>query len=394
MKVNNQLHSYMKKRLLWLIPVVLIAAVYLFPVPEKDAVSLYDGTDRTLIDGLAAFRKIPTRTVHSQGYDWTYQVLGNGPKTIIFLHGMTGGYDFWWQQMNLFSRQYRVISLTYPPVDNLPGLGKGVVAIDGKTLRRSFDRAAGTSALHVVTAFACDARLVLGQAAVPPGGNEITAARTLLGLLDLTAMLVTGDAIHCQSETAALVRERGGQWLFALKANRPLVLAEVGRFLADPASPVERHTTTDADHGRIEVRRHTVSHDVAWLLSDRRYPNEPALPGLATLAMVESEVEQAGRTTRACRYYLSSAVLTAAGFAAAVRAHWRIENSLHWVLDVTFDEDRARNRRDHGPANLATLRKLALNVLRSARPDISIRRKRKRSGWSDDFARTVLGQMR
>ena len=119
----------MKKRLLWLIPVVLIAAVYLFPVPEKDAVSLYDGTDRTLIDGLAAFRKIPTRTVHSQGYDWTYQVLGNGPKTIIFLHGMTGGYDFWWQQMNLFSRQYRVISLTYPPVDNLPGLGKGVVAI-------------------------------------------------------------------------------------------------------------------------------------------------------------------------------------------------------------------------------------------------------------------------
>ena len=299
-----------------------------------------------------------------------------------------------------FSRLFRLLDPTAFGacfgrfLDGLGQDGKGVVAIDGKTLRRSFDRAAGTSALHVVTAFACDARLVLGQAAVPPGGNEITAARTLLGLLDLTGMLVTGDAIHCQSETAALVRERGGQWLFALKANRPLVLAEVGRFLADPASPVERHTTTDADHGRIEVRRHTVSHDVAWLLSDRRYPNEPALPGLATLAMVESEVEQAGRTTRACRYYLSSAVLTAAGFAAAVRAHWRIENSLHWVLDVTFDEDRARNRRDHGPANLATLRKLALNVLRSARPDISIRRKRKRSGWSDDFARTVLGQMR
>ena len=178
-------------------------------------------------------------------------------------------------------------------LDGLGQDGRGVVAIDGKTLRRSFDRAAGGSALHVVTAFACDARMVLGQAAVPPGGNEITAARALLGLLDLSGMLVTGDAIHCQSETAALVRARGGEWLFALKANRPVVLAEV---------------------------------------------------------------ESAGKTTLARRYYLASAVLTAERFAAAVRAHWRIENSLHWVLDVTFDEDRARNRCDHGPENLTILR--------------------------------------
>lgn len=132
--------------------------------------------------------------------------------------------------------------------------------------------------------------------------------------------------------------------------------------------------------GRIEVRRHAVSHHVAWLFSDRRHPGEPALPGLATLAMVEAEVEQAGRTSLARRYYLASATLTAGQFAVAARAHWRIENSLHWVLDVTFDEDRARNRRDHGPENFAILRKLALNVLRSARPGISIRRKRKRSG--------------
>lgn len=279
-------------------------------------------------------------------------------------------------------------------LDGLGQDGQGVVAIDGKTLRRSFDRAAGTSALHVVTAFACEARLVLGQAAVPPGGNEITAARALLGLIDLTGVLVTGDAIHCQCETAALIKARGGDWLFALKANRPLVLREVERFFTDPASPVERHVTTDAEHGRIETRRHAVSHDVAWLFSHRRYPDEPALPGLACLAMVEAEVEHAGRTTLARRYYLSSAPLSAERFAAAARAHWRIETSLHWVLDVTFDEDRARNRADHGPENLAILRKLALNLLRTARPDISIRRKRKRSGWSDDFARTVLGQMR
>jgi predicted transposase YbfD/YdcC len=272
--------------------------------------------------------------------------------------------------------------------------GRGVLAIDGKTLRRSFDRAAAASPLAVVTAFACDARLVLGQVAIPPGGNEITAARALLGLLDLTGMLVTGDAIHCQSETARVVRERGGDWLFALKANRPLMLDEVTKYFADPCAGDETHTTTDADHGRLEMRRHVVCHEVAWLFSDRRYPDEPTMPGLATLAMVEATTERDGRSSTLRRYYVSSATLSAARFADAVRAHWRIENALHWVLDTTFDEDRARNRCDHGPENLATLRKLALNVLRSTWPDISIRRKRKRSGWSDDFAKSVLGQMR
>ena len=280
-------------------------------------------------------------------------------------------------------------------LDSLGAAGRGVLAIDGKTLRRSFDRAAQASPLHVVTAFACDARLVLGQVAVPEGGNEITAARALLGMLDLSGMLVTGDAIHCQGETARLVVERGGDWLFALKANRPAMLAEVAALFADPkAVAFEAHTTTDADHGRSETRRHRVCHDVRWLFSDRRYPDEPSLPGLTTLCMVEAEVERNGRTSIVRRYYLSSAVLSAQRFAEAARAHWHIENAQHWVLDTSFDEDRARNRRDHGPENLAILRRLALNVLRSARPDISIRRKRKRSGWSDDFARSILGQMR
>jgi predicted transposase YbfD/YdcC len=279
-------------------------------------------------------------------------------------------------------------------LDGLGEDGRGVLAIDGKTLRRSFNRAASTSALHVVTAFACEARLVVGQVAVPAGGNEITAARTLLGLLDLSGMLVTGDAIHCQTETARLITARGGEWLFALKANRATLLADVERYFADPDAALEVHTTTDADHGRLETRHHGVCHDVGWLFSDRRYPDEPNMPGLATMAMVEAVVERDGRTSTVRRYYLSSATLSAERFAQAVRAHWRIENSQHWVLDVSFDEDRARNRSDHGPENLAILRRLALNVLRSARPDISIRRKRKRSGWSDDFARSVLGQMR
>ena len=121
----------MKKYLRWFLValLLLIVAFYLYPTPKKDAIALYDGHDRSVIDGLAKFRTIPTSSVNSQGADWTYVVLGKGPKTILFLHGMTGGYDFWWQQMNEFSRDYRVISVTYPPVDNLSALGKGIIAI-------------------------------------------------------------------------------------------------------------------------------------------------------------------------------------------------------------------------------------------------------------------------
>ncbi len=271
----------------------------------------------------------------------------------------------------------------------------GVVAIDGKTLRRSFDRAAGRSALHVVTAFAAGARVTIGQVAAGDKESEIIAARTLLGLFDLTGVLVTGDALHCQGETARLIEQRGGKWLFTLKANRPLQHAEVATWFADPKNkPDGEYTSTDADNGRIEVRRHVVGHAIDWMLSDRRYPDEAPMPGLAMIAMVEATTTRDGVTTTVRRYYLSSIAMAAASFAAVVRAHWRIENCLHWVLDVGFDEDRARNRCDHGPENLAILRKLALNVLRAARPDISIRRKRKRSGWSNEFARSVLGQMR
>lgn len=280
-------------------------------------------------------------------------------------------------------------------LDGLGEAGPGVIAIDGKTMRRSFDRAAGRSALHVVTAFATDTRMAIGQVAAGNKESEIIAARTLLGLLDLKGMLVTGDALHCQGGTAALIQERGGDWLFALKANRPEQHKEVAAWFADlQARPGSEHTTVDADHGRVEVRRHAVNHDLGWMLSDRRHPDEARMPGLGMVGMVESTVTRDNRTSTERRFYMSSAQINAEHFATAVRAHWHIENSLHWVLDVAFDEDRARNRRDHGPENLATLRKLALNLLRSARPDISIRRKRKRSGWSDEFARSVLGQMR
>jgi predicted transposase YbfD/YdcC len=284
-------------------------------------------------------------------------------------------------------------------VSDLGAAGAGVVAVDGKTLRRSFDAAAGRSALAVVTAFASATQTVIGQESfrAGEGDSEIVAARALLQCLDLTGQLVTADAVHCQSDTAQLVIDRGGDYLLRLKGNRPALREMVAEYFAVPAvlAGLAAVETTDADHGRIERRRAYVSHDLTWLRGPKTACSEPALlPGLACLGMIEATVTRNGKTTTTRHYHLSSRALSADAYLAAARAHWSIENGLHWVLDMSFDEDRARSRKDHAPENLATLRKLALNVLRTARPGISIRRKRKRSGWSDDFARPVLGQMR
>jgi predicted transposase YbfD/YdcC len=197
-----------------------------------------------------------------------------------------------------------------------------------KTLRRSFDRAAGRSALHVVTAFGSGARVAIAQRAVAEGGNETLAARAMPETLALDGVLVTGDAMHAQADTAEVILGRGGDYLFALKANRPAVLREVEAFFAEPPEPLAVFETTDADHGRIETRRHRITHSVDWLFSDRRYAGEPRLPGLATLACVEATRTEAGKTTRSTRYYLSSAKLAPETFARAVRGHWAIENSL------------------------------------------------------------------
>jgi predicted transposase YbfD/YdcC len=216
----------------------------------------------------------------------------------------------------------------------------------------------------------------------------------VLETLALDGLLVTGGAMHAHEGTAQVVLDRGGDYLFALKANRPAMLREVEAFFADPPEPLASFETTDADHGRIETRRHRVTHSTDWLFSDRRTAGEPRLPGLATLACVEATRRGPDSSSTSVRYYISSAPLSAERFARAVRGHWAIENALHWVLHVTFDEDHARNRRDHGPENLAILRRLTLNLLNRARPKMAVARKRKRSGWSDAFTRTIIGQMR
>jgi predicted transposase YbfD/YdcC len=262
---------------------------------------------------------------------------------------------------------------------------EGVVAIDGKTARRSFDRQGQRPPLHLISAWACEQRLVLGQQRVDDGANEIVALPELLALLALDGCIVTADAMHCQKDTARAILAQGGDYVLALKANQPALSEDVRLLLDDPeAPPDDRAETTDGDHGRIETRHAAVLFDVAWLAESHGFP------GLAAIGKVSATREQDGQTTSATRYYLLSRRLSAARFLAVVRAHWQIENCLHWVLDVVLDEDLARARKDHAPENLARLRRFALNVLRANRDQGSLRGKIKRAAWDDDFLLNLL----
>ena len=205
--------------------------------------------------------------------------------------------------------------------------------------------------------------------------------------------LVTIDAMGCQTEIATAIRGKGADYLLALKDNWPALAEEVRRYFdAAPAETLDRHETTDGDHGRIEVRRTFVSHDVGWLTSDRRFPGEWRFPDLAMIGMVEAEVERDGKTSLARRYYLSSAPLSASAFAAAVRAHWGIENRLHWVMDVVFHDDLMRLRTGSGPANMATIRHAALNIVKEIPDKASLKVRRKTLGWDDDYLLAALTQ--
>jgi len=278
-------------------------------------------------------------------------------------------------------------------VEDLRETEPDLVAIDGKTSRRTHARCEGRGPLHLVSAWAARQRLVLGQEAVSGKSNEITAIPLLLERLALEGALVTIDAIGTQTGIAATILRRGGDYLLALKENRPATFQDVEAFFADPPpGALDTFETTDGGHGRIEVRRHAVCRDVGWLLSDRRYPGEVAFPGLAMIGMVESTTERGGKVERARRYYLSSAKLDATSFARAVRAHWGIENRLHWILDVVFRDDLARLRTGHGPANMAVVRHMATNLLHQARPTVSLKSRRKRAGWNTAYLETLIRQ--
>lgn len=269
-----------------------------------------------------------------------------------------------------------------------------IIAIDGKTSRRSHARSKGRSPLHMVSAWATRQRLVLGQEAVDVKSNEITAIPLLLERLELTGALVTIDAMGTQSAIAETIVGRGGDYMLALKGNRPALFRDVVDFFADPPTDMTlpAYTTTDADHGRVEERHHSVCHNTQWLFSERRYPDEPEFPHLKMIAMVESKTEREGQKCTERRYYISSAQLNAQEFAAAVRAHWGIENRLHWVLDVVFHDDLARLRTGSGPQNMAVLKHIAMNLVRNPSDKHSLKVRRKRANLDPDYLQTLVTQ--
>ena len=278
--------------------------------------------------------------------------------------------------------------------ERLPG-AVGQIAIDGKTSRRSHDRGKGQAALHLVSAYATTHSLVLGQRAVADKSNEITAIPLLLEELAasgaLAGSLVSIDAMGCQSEIAEKIVNLGGDYLLATKDNQKTARAEIELYFeTTPASETDVLTQTEKNHGRIETRKHRVSHRVDWMSGKQRYPDEPRFKGLKTIAMIETCVEAGGATKTERRCYISSRILTAKAFADAARAHWAIENGLHWVLDVEFNEDQSRLRRGHGAKNMGRVRHLALNLIRAMPGKTSIKGKRKLATWDTNYLLTAL----
>jgi predicted transposase YbfD/YdcC len=270
----------------------------------------------------------------------------------------------------------------------------GLVAIDGKTSRRSHDRRAGAAPLHLVSAFATTARLVLAQEAVPDKANELAAIEPLLARLGaekgLAGALVSIDAIATNADVAKAITDQKADYLLAVKANQPTLRAEVEAAFAEAGDQVETHADLDKGHGRIEQRRTAVLREVDWLDGTRRFPGELRLPGAACLVRAETRVEAKGAARAETRYFISSRALSAADAAAAIRDHWAIENRLHWVLDVTFAEDQSRLRKGHGARNMATVRHFARNLVRTAQDKRSIKSRRKIAGWDPTYLDAIL----
>lgn len=264
---------------------------------------------------------------------------------------------------------------------------QGVVAIDGKVLRRSFDRAKGRSPLHMVSAWGCEQRLVLAQIDTDVKSNEITAVPELLKMLSLKGTIVTTDALNCQREIAQQIVDQGGDYVLALKGNQGTLHDDVVRFLDDPECKARTtEPVVDADHGRIETRTATVSTDIAWLQEDHHWP------GLVAIGKVLRIRETATKTTTETAYYLISTDLNGERLNEVVRSHWGIENRLHWRLDVVMNEDQDRTRMGNGPHNLAVLRHMVLNVMQKDPTKGSLRGKFKRAGWDEAFLSSLLAQ--
>src|SRR5450755_3056196 len=252
----------------------------------------------------------------------------------------------------------------------LTGAPADVIAIDGKTLRRSYQKKGAKAPIHMVSAFAARQRLVLGQVKVADKSNEIVAIPALLAMMAIEGAIVTIDAMGCQREIARQILDQKADYVLALKGNQGTLREDVELFAAEQKAngfkdtKISRHETVDGDHGRIETRTYTAIHDVAWLQERHDWP------GLRGVVMVESTREipgpspQADTIERETRFYITSLLWVAVQLGPAIRAHWMVENGLHWVMDMNFRDDECRIRTDHAPANFTTIKHMALNLLK------------------------------
>jgi predicted transposase YbfD/YdcC len=276
------------------------------------------------------------------------------------------------------------------------GAPTAAIAVDGKTVRRSYQKKGAKEPIHMVSAFGARQRLVLGQIKVADKSNEIVAIPALLDLLAIEGAILTIDAMGCQRAIAQKIIDKKADYVLALKGNQGSLRQDIEVFAAEQKAAAFKDTkistdrTIDGDHGRIETRTTTVFHDVEWLKQRHDWP------GLESFVMVESVREIKGANANAVeiecetRFYITSLVWLASQIGPVIRGHWAIENSLHWVMDMLFRDDECRVRKDHAPANFTTLKHMAYNLVRRAPGKDSLRLKRKVAAWDDDFLASLL----
>jgi len=270
-----------------------------------------------------------------------------------------------------------------------------VVAIDGKTLRRSYDKSSSKKAIHMVSAWAAETRLVLGQLKTEEKSNEITAIPELLKMLALRGCIVTIDAMGCQREIVADIVDKGADYVICLKGNQETLHDDVKSFFDWAIEedfkefPHDFAESIDKGHGRVETRRCWCTSDTSW------FQESPKWKGLSSFAMLESERSVDTETSVERRYFISSLDgKDAQAFARVVRSHWGVENELHWTLDVSFREDECRVRQGNAAENFSTLRRIALNLLKRSSFKAGIKGKRLRAGWDEDYLLKVLAGAR
>jgi predicted transposase YbfD/YdcC len=289
-----------------------------------------------------------------------------------------------------------------PGDDGAPSdLGRQVVAVDGKTLRRSHDRRSGKDALHLVSAWATESGLVVGQGATDAKSNEITAIPALLKLLALDDATVTIDALGCQTAIAAQIVEQGADYVLALTDNHEQLHERVRLAFVDaaaaagtmlPLADLEAHRTVEKDHGRTERRRCRAIGDTDYLAF---IDPTAAWPNLKSVVCIESTRRIGDAVSTEARHYLSSLPADAALLQRVIRSHWGVENRLHWVLDLAFHEDSSRVRADHAPENLAIIRHLALNLLRlDPNRRVGLKNSRFKATLNDTYLRSILDGVR